>query len=112
MNGKQLPTLGDKSFEAIKQTNEHGAEYWSARDLQSLLGYSQWRRFGQAIERAMISCERSGNRPDHHFAGAGKMVDIGSGSQREVDDYHLSRFACYLIAQNGDPRQARPRRRA
>ncbi len=106
MNGKQLPTLGDKSFEAIKQTNEHGAEYWSARDLQSLLGYSQWRRFEQAIERAMTSCERSGNRPDHHFAGAGKMVDIGSGSQREVDDYHLSRFACYLIAQNGDPRQA------
>jgi DNA-damage-inducible protein D len=105
MNGKQLPTLGDKTFEAIKQTNEHGAEYWSARDLQTLLGYSQWRRFEQAIERAITSCEQSGNVPANHFAGAGKMVDLGSGSQRSVEDYQLSRFACYLIAQNGDPRK-------
>lgn len=105
MNGKQLPSLGDKSFEAIKQTNEHGAEYWSARDLQVLLGYSQWRRFEQAIERAISSCEQSGNRSAYHFAGAGKMVDLGSGSQRTVEDYHFSRFACYLIAQNGDPRK-------
>lgn len=57
MTSKQLPTLGGKSFEAIKQTNEHGAEYWSARDLQLLLGYSQWRRFEQAIERAITSCQ-------------------------------------------------------
>ncbi len=105
MNSKLLPTLGDKSFESIKQTNEHGAEYWSARDLQLLLGYSQWRRFEQAIERAVSSCRQSGNKPDYHFAGAGKMVDLGSGSQRELVDYHLSRFACYLIAQNGDPRK-------
>ncbi|MBS3935771.1 MAG: DNA damage-inducible protein D [Sulfuritalea sp.] len=105
MNTKQLPTLGAKSFEAIKQTNEHGAEYWSARDLQTLLGYSQWRRFEQAIERAITSCEKSENPPGYHFAGAGKMVDLGSGSQRTVEDYQLSRFACYLIAQNGDPRK-------
>lgn len=105
MNSKQLPTLGDNSFEAIKQTNEHGAEFWSARDLQLLLGYSQWRRFEQAIERAVSSCQQSGNRSDYHFAGAGKMVDLGSSSQRELADYHLSRFACYLIAQNGDPRK-------
>ncbi|MBW7902547.1 MAG: DNA damage-inducible protein D [Rhodocyclaceae bacterium] len=105
MSRKRLPTLGGKSFEGIKQTNEHGAEYWSARDLQNLLGYSQWRRFEQAVERAVTSCEQSGNRPDYHFAGAGKMVDLGSGSQRAVEDYHLSRFACYLIAQNGDPRK-------
>lgn len=105
MNHKQLPTFGDKSFESIKQSNEHGAEYWSARDLQVLLGYSQWRRFEQAIERAITSCEQSGNKPEYHFAGAGKMVDLGSGSQRQVDDYHLSRFACYVIAQNGDPRK-------
>ncbi len=105
MNSKQLPTLGDKSFESIKQTNAHGAEYWSARDLQLLLGYSQWRRFEQAIARAVSSCQQSGNRSDYHFAGAGKMVDLGSGSQRELVDYHLSRFACYLIAQNGDPRK-------
>lgn len=105
MNSKQLPALGDQSFESIKQTNEHGAEYWSARDLQLLLGYSQWRRFEQAIERAITSCEQSGNRPEYHFAGAGKMIGIGKGGQRSVDDYQLSRFACYLIAQNGDPRK-------
>ncbi|MEK7875948.1 MAG: BRO family protein, partial [Pseudomonadota bacterium] len=105
MSDKSLPALGGKSFEELRRTNQHGAEYWSARDLQPLLGYTQWRRFEQAIERAMTSCETSGNNPTHHFAGAGKMVGLGSGSQREVDDYQLSRFACYLIAQNGDPRK-------
>ncbi|MFA7267940.1 MAG: DNA damage-inducible protein D [Sterolibacterium sp.] len=105
MNSKQLPTLGDKSFEAIKQTNEHGAEYWSARDLQLLLGYSQWRRFEQAIERAISSCEQSGNIPGYHFAGAGKPITGGKGAVQVIQDYHLSRFACYLVAQNGDPRK-------
>src|SRR3972149_2711016 len=105
MSDKHLPTLGGKSFEGLKQINPHGAEYWSARDLQPLLGYSQWRRFEQAIERAITSCTESGNNPGYHFADAGKMVELGSGSTREVPDYHLSRFACYLIAQNGDPRK-------
>lgn len=92
-------------LEQLKQTNEHGAEYWSARDLQTLLGYSQWRRFEDAIKRAITSCESSGNNPENHFAGAGKMVELGSGSERVIEDYQLSRFACYLIAQNGDPRK-------
>ena len=105
MSDKYLPALGAKSFEELKQINPHGAEYWSARDLQPLLGYSQWRRFEQAVERAITSCKESGNSPDHHFAGAGKMIGIGKGGSREVPDYHLSRFACYLIAQNGDPRK-------
>jgi len=105
MSDKSLPALGGKSFEELRRTNQHGAEYWSARDLQPLLGYTQWRRFEQAIERAMSSCETSGNNPAHHFAGAGKMIAVGKGGQREVDDYQLSRFACYLIAQNGDPRK-------
>jgi DNA-damage-inducible protein D len=105
MTDKQLPSIGSKSFEVLKQTNLHGAEYWSARDLQPLLGYSQWRRFEQAIERAITSCKESGNPPGHHFAGAGKMIPVGKGGRRDVDDYHLSRFACYLIAQNGDPRK-------
>ena len=105
MSQASLPTNAERSFESLKQSNEHGAEFWSARDLQPLLGYSQWRRFEQAVERAITSCETSGNNPENHFAGAGKMVDLGSGSQRQVDDYHLSRFACYLIAQNGDPRK-------
>jgi len=98
-------SIAGQSFESLKQVNAHGAEYWSARDLQPLLGYSQWRRFEQAIERAKSSCQASGNPPGNHFAGAGKMVDLGSGSARSIDDYHLSRFACYLIAQNGDPRK-------
>src|SRR5690606_23613305 len=99
------PTPGAKSFEDLKQVNEHGAEYWSARDLQPLLGYDQWRRFEQVIKRAMDACKESGNEPGNHFAGAGKVVPLGSGSERKVDDFHLSRFACYLIAINGDPRK-------
>jgi DNA-damage-inducible protein D len=92
-------------FESLKQTNEHNAEYWRARDLQPLLGYAQWRRFEQAVERAMTSCDASGNQAAHHFAGAGKPITGGKGAVQVVDDYHLSRFACYLIAQNGDPRK-------
>ena len=105
MSKKPLPVLAGKTFEDLKQANSYGAEFWSARDLQPLLGYNQWRRFLQAIERAKTSCETSGNAPANHFAGAGKMVGLGSGSQREVEDYQLSRFACFLIAQNGDPRK-------
>ena len=105
MISKNLPQIGDQSFEDLKKSNEHGAEYWSARDLQLLLGYSQWRRFEDAVKRAITSCEQSGNNPGHHFAGAGKMIEVGKGGAREVDDYQLSRFACYLIAQNGDPRK-------
>jgi DNA-damage-inducible protein D len=105
MAKENLPATGRKSFEDLKARNQYGAEYWSARDLQPHLGYDQWRRFENAIKKAMTSCEKSGNDPANHFAGAGKMVPLGSGSKREVDDYHLSRFACYLIAQNGDPRK-------
>ena len=94
-----------KSFEDLKQVNEHGAEYWSARDLQPLLGYDQWRRFAQAISRAQDACKESGNEPDHHFAGAGKPIPGGKGAIQVVEDFHLSRFACYLIAINGDPRK-------
>ena len=105
MPKKNEVTIAGKSFEELKQVNEYGAEYWSARDLQPLLGYSQWRRFEQAIERAATSCKESGNPPGHHFADAGKPITGGKGAVQIVDDYHLSRFACYLIAQNGDPRK-------
>ena len=104
MNDKLL-FLGNKSFDDLRRTNRYGAEYWSARDLQPLLGYDQWRRFEQAVDRAKISCKESGNKPDYHFAGAGKMIGVGNGAQREITDYQLSRFACYLIAQNGDSRK-------
>lgn len=93
------------SFEDLKQVNQHGIEYWSARSLQPCLGYSQWRRFENAIQKAIESCKQSGNDPDHHFAGAGKQINFGKGATQAVEDYHLSRFACYLIAQNGDPRK-------
>jgi DNA-damage-inducible protein D len=106
MAEENLPVAARKSFEDLKQHNQYGAEYWTARDLQPQLGYRQWRSFEKAIKKAVTSCEQSGNDPGHHFARARKMVTLGSGSQREVDDYQLSRFACYLIAQNGDPRIA------
>lgn len=105
MTKKTLPVRGNISFEDLKKLNEHGAEFWSARELQPLLGYSQWRRFEEAINRAMTSCGQSGNNPEYHFAGAGKMIETGKGAIREVSDFQLSRFACYLIAQNGDPRK-------
>ena len=105
MSDKNLVSMGSKSFEDLKKVNEYGAEYWSSREIQPLLGYTQWRRFEDAIKRALTSCKQSGNTPENHFADAGKMVEIGSGSSREIPDYHLSRFACYLIAQNGDPRK-------
>jgi DNA-damage-inducible protein D len=93
MVDENLPAERFKSFEELRKINQYGAEYWSARDLQPLLGYTQWRRFEDAIKRAIISCEQSGNTPDYHFAGAGKMIILGKGGERQVPDYHLSRFA-------------------
>jgi len=93
-----------QGFDEFKHVNEHGAEYWNARELQSLLGYGQWRSFENAIKKAVTSCKQSGNEPGYHLARARKMIDLPKGAAREVTDYHLSRFACYLIAQNGDPR--------
>lgn len=92
-------------FESLKKLNQHGIEYWSARDLQPCLGYSKWHGFEPAIKKAMKSCKQSGNNPQNHFTSACKMVEIGSHTKREVNDYYLSRFACYLIAQNGDSRK-------
>ncbi len=103
-NNHQLSTKS-LSFEDLKKVNQHGVEYWSARELQSLLGYSKWQKFENAIDKAVESCKQSGNDPKNHFTGAGKMVAIGSQTDREIEDYQLSRFACYLIAQNGDPRK-------
>jgi DNA-damage-inducible protein D len=79
-----------------------GVECWSARDLQLILGYSQWRNFENAINKAKISCENAGELVTNHFAVISKMVEIGSGAQKSVQDIALTRYACYLIAQNGD----------
>ena len=92
-------------FEKIKHINEYGQEYWLARELQPVLEYSQWRRFTEAINRAKTACENSGHNVTDHFADVGKMVEIGSGAKRNVEDYELSRYACYLIVMNGDPRK-------
>ena len=93
------------SFEDHAQQTEGGTEYWLARDLQYLLGYAEWRNFGLVISRAKVACEVSDHPVSDHFVDVNKMVDLGSGSQREVDDLMLTRYACYLIAQNGDPRK-------
>jgi len=76
----------------------NGIECWSARELQIILGYAQWRNFENAIEKAKITCESSGNEVNDHFADISKMIDLGKGAQRELSDYALTRYACYLIA--------------
>lgn len=89
-------------FDAIRREDEDG-EYWSARDLMPLLGYRQWRRFEDAIDRAKLACANSGHDVAGNFAGAGKVAGRRGPAQ---DDYRLTRYACYLVAMNGDPRKA------
>lgn len=94
-----------ETFEGHAQQTDSGIEFWLARDLQHLLGYSKWDNFLNVVSKAKTACEVSGHPVADHFADVGKMVDLGSGSQREVDDMMLTRYACYLIAQNGDPKK-------
>ena len=94
-----------KLFEDIKHIDEFGNEYWLARELQNILEYTQWRRFENVINKAKIACKNSNIKVDDHFANVGKMVDIGSNTKRITKDYRLTRYACYLIAQNGDSRK-------
>ncbi len=101
---KQIITKLTKNFEDyIHQAN--GVEFWFARDLQKLLGYVEWRKFQGVIEKAKEACKNANNNVQDHFVGAANMVKIGSEAERELEDFKLTRYACYLIAQNGDPRK-------
>jgi DNA-damage-inducible protein D len=101
---KELIQKLHKSFEDCAHQSD-GVEYWQGRELQELLGYAQWRNFELVIDKAKVACETAGQAVADHFADVSKMVEIGSQTQRVVDDIALTRYACYLIAQNGDPRK-------
>ena len=94
-----------EKFEDIKYVDENGIEYWYARELQIVLDYKEWRKFENVINKAKQACENSNTTVFDHFVGADKMVQIGSGAKRKQKDYKLTRYACYLIAQNGDSRK-------
>ena len=97
--------VNENMFDSIKHIDEFGNEYWEARELQKLLEYKKWEKFLNVINDAMKACKQSNNLIEDHFPQVGKMVKIGSTAKRNVIDYKLSRYACYLIAQNGDPRK-------
>ncbi|MBE6852119.1 MAG: DNA damage-inducible protein D [Ruminococcus sp.] len=100
-----IKVYSEQTFESIKHINENGQEFWFARELQNVLEYSEWRNFLKVVAKAKISCENSDNEVSDHFVDVNKMVDIGSGAERKISDIQLSRYACYLIVQNGDPRK-------
>lgn len=103
---KQLIVKMQGQLDALIQTiPDESVEYWFARDLQKVLGYSQWRNFQEVIAKAKESCKNAGIAIEDHFADVSKKVEIGSGAERSIEDVMLTRYACYLIAQNGDPRK-------
>lgn len=101
----EIEKYSENTFEDLKHINEYGEEFWYARELQMALDYTQWRNFLDAIERAKLACSNSGYIITDHFADVSKMVEIGSKTTRKIDDIMLSRYACYLIVMNGDPRK-------
>ncbi len=101
---REIITLLRKNFEEYANEAD-GVEFWFARDLQKLLEYNEWRNFSNVIEKAKIACEKSGQKISDHFVEVNKKVEIGSEAERKIEDLMLTRYACYLIAQNGDPRK-------
>src|SRR5438045_3738804 len=90
-------------FEAIRRVNETGQEYWSARELAKVLGYTEYNKFKNALEKAEIACLNISQSVEDHFAHVSDMIEVGKGAKRKVQDVHLSRYACYLVVQNADP---------
>lgn len=101
----ELVKYSEQTFESIKHVNEYGEEYWLARELQPVLEYVQWRNFAEAVERAKLACKNSGFAVEDHFADVSKTIDMPKGAHKDIPDYMLSRYACYLIVMNGDPRK-------
>ena len=94
-----------KRFEDIKHTTDEGVEFWYARELSTVLEYAQWRNFSKVIDKAMLACKNSGFSVLDHFADVSKTIPMPKGAEKKILDYMLSRYACYLIMQNGDPRK-------
>ena len=101
----ELVKYSEQTFESIKHINEYGEEYWLARELQPVLEYVQWRNFAEAVERARLACKNSGFSIEDHFADVSKTIEMPKGAHKDIPDYMLSRYACYLIVMNGDPRK-------
>ena len=103
MSAGEIRNAHEVTFESLRHVDDSGTEYWLARELQPVLEYGTWDKFKRVIEKAMVAAEQSEMPAQDHFSHVGKMVELGLGAEREIEDFELSRYACYLIVQNGDP---------